>query len=177
MSVYIQGTFVPSWSEFVNRTSRMENNFQRQLERERERARQNAEIMAKREAERTRQIINNQINSAINGVNENIRRIDAENSRRMQRLSDEIFETVGDLRDELRSGLSQVNSRIDNVNERITNVVKQVNDCFDEQDARIGDMETNIQGLYEYIANRQERGRQAVHDARVMAEVYEKISY
>ncbi len=172
MSVYIQGSFVPSWREFVNRTNAMEADFERQLRNERQRARQDAEVQARREAERVRQQINSRIDSAISGVNQNIRRIDEENRRRMRRLSDEVFEAVGDLRQDLERGLKHVNNRIDFVNERINTVVDQVNSRFDAQDSRMDNIESNVRGLYDYISDRQQRGRQAAEDARTMAREY-----
>lgn len=170
MSVYIQGSYVPSWREFSERTRRMQNNFENQLNAERERARAEARQQARIEADRTRQEFNRQINTAINGVNENIRRIDEANSRRIQQLSDEIHTSIN----HLQNDITRVDARVDNVNERLTNVVRQVNDRFEHQDARINNLETNVRNLYNYISDRSERGRQAAADALTMFNEYMK---
>lgn len=121
-----------------------------------------AQQKSREEAERTKREMQNKLNASIKGVNARIDRVDEEQRRRLQKVANEVYDTIievnenlhndidlarEELRNDMRSLEQRTNERIQMVNRHLNDLSNHVEKRFEEQQSQLNNQEKQIENL------------------------------
>lgn len=141
-----------------------------EIERARREAAENARRVAAQEAQWATQNLELRINSTINSVNENIRRVDEQQRRRLSQLANEVQQAISkvdsDLRNDMRSMDKRLRTEIANVAKRVDDGLRAQQKQLDSHQQQLDDLATVVGSILDHIAETSQRRKEAVTIAK-----------